>query len=106
MRIFSRCLVVGVLSAGCSMMKTAPNKLVVERRWVCGILLCKKYLGARRIHRFQPILLDKMVIVGNAIDGVVGYDRDTALYEMASRCGRRDEGGAFVADEDSLFWCE
>ena len=101
MRIFLA-LIVSVLGSGCAMMKSAPNKLVVERRWVRDTPV-HEYLGARRIHRFQPILLDKMVIVGNAIDGVVAYDRDTA--HMKWRLDVKDgvEGGAYVADEILYF---
>ena len=32
-------------------------------------------MGSRRIHRFQPILTNDLIIDGNAIDGLVAYDR-------------------------------
>jgi outer membrane protein assembly factor BamB len=88
--------------AGCSMMKTAPNRLVVEKRWVRDTPV-ETFLGGRRIHRFPPILLEKMVIVGNSIDGVVAYDRDTAHVKWRISMKDGVEGGALVA-EDTLFF--
>lgn len=101
MRIFF-VMMLGVFLAGCSMIKSAPNQLVVERRWVRDTP-AQEYLGARRIHRFQPILLDKMVIVGNAIDGVVAYDRGTAFKKWRLDVKDGVEGGAVVSDDILYF---
>ena len=86
----------------CTIPKVAPNRLVVEKRWVRNTP-SQEYLGSRRIHRFAPLLVDKMVIVGNAIDGVVAYDRDSARVKW--RLDIRDgvEGGAFLS-EGLLFF--
>jgi len=47
---------------------------VVERKWARSTLT-QEYLGGRRIHRFTPILTQRLIITANAIDGVVAYDR-------------------------------
>ena len=88
--------------AGCSMMKAAPNRLVIEKRWVRGTPE-HEFLGGRRIHRFPPILLDKTVIVGNSIDGVVAFDRDSAHEKWRINIKDGVEGGAYIA-EDVLYF--
>lgn len=87
---------------GCSSLTTAPNKLVVEKRWVRDTP-AQEYFGGRRIHRFQPLLLDKLVIVGNSIDGIVAYDRDTAHEKWRIHIKDGVEGGAYVS-EDVLYF--
>lgn len=79
------------------MMQTAPNKLVIEKRWVRDTPNMD-YLGSRRIHRFQPLLLDKTVIVGNSINGIVCYDRDTAHENWRIDIKDGVEGGAYLGD--------
>jgi outer membrane protein assembly factor BamB len=79
------------------MMMSAPNKLAIEKRWV-RTTPAQDYLGSRRIHRFQPLLLEKSVIVGNSIDGIVSYDRDTAREKWRLTIKDGVEGGAYVDD--------
>jgi len=91
------------LLAGCSMLlRTAPNQLVVEKRWVRNTVE-GDYLGGRRIHRFPPILLENMVIVGNSIDGVAAYDRNTAHNKWRLHIKDGVEGGGFISDEMLYF---
>lgn len=94
--------ILGASVLGCSSLQTAPNRLVVERRWVRDTPT-QTYLGARRIHRFQPLLLDKIVIVGNAIDGVVAYDRDTAHTKWRLNVKDGVEPGAMISDDIVYF---
>ena len=54
---------------GCSTLKSSPNRFVVEKRWVRGTV-DGDYLLGRRIHRFAPIVTDKMVSAANSIDGL------------------------------------
>ncbi len=86
----------------CSTLKTSPNQFVVEKRWVRGTNE-QEYLGGRRIHRFAPILTEKLVITGNAIDGVVAYDRNTAHTRWRMEIKDGVEGGAQLA-EDVLYF--
>jgi outer membrane protein assembly factor BamB len=88
--------------SACSSLKTAPNQFVVEKRWVRGTNE-QDYLGADRMHRFNPILTDKLVITGNSIDGVVAYDRKTALTKWRMHITDGVEGGAQLA-EDVLYF--
>lgn len=91
-----------VFLTGCTMIKNAPNRFVVERRWVRGTVDAD-FLGGQRIHRFQPILTEKLVIVGNAIDGLVAYDRDTAHTRWRMDIKDGSEGGAQLV-EDILYF--
>jgi len=93
-----------VLFAGCSSMTrgSAPHKLVLEKRWVRDTP-ATDYLGGRRINRFQPILLDKLVIVGNAIDSIMAFDRDTAHLKWRISLQDGVEGGAYV-NEGVLYF--
>src|SRR6218665_1106552 len=82
---------------GCSSLKRSPNKFSVERRWARSTLE-QEYLGGRRIHRFAPILTDKMIFAANAIDGISAYDRRTShqLWRFDVKDGV--EGGAQLSD--------
>lgn len=90
-------IVFGILVSGCSMMQSAPNRLVIEKRWVRETP-AHDYLGGRRIHRFQPLLIDKMVVVGNSIDGLVAYERDSAHLKWRLDIKDGVEGGAFLGE--------
>lgn len=87
---------------GCSSVRTVPNKFVVEKRWVRDTVE-QDYIKGRRIHRFSPVLTEKLVITGNSIDGLVAYDRDTALLRWRLPIQDGAEAGAQLA-EDILFF--
>src|SRR5690242_14307036 len=92
-----------MLVCGCSsMMKSSPNKFVVEKRWVRGTNE-QEYLGGRRIHRFSPILTENLVIAANSIDGLVAYDRKTAALRWRMEIKDGAEAGAVLA-EDALYF--
>lgn len=89
--------------SGCSMLQRSESRTFqVESSWVRSTLT-KEFLGFRRLHRMSPLILDKMVIQGNAIDGLVAYDRDSGkeLWKIPLENGV--EGGAAVAG-DRLFF--
>jgi outer membrane protein assembly factor BamB len=102
MRFIVSLLLVFTFTACSSALKTAPNRLVVEKRWVRDTP-AQDFLGGRRIHRFAPILMEKLVIAGNSIDGVVAYDRDTAHLKWRIDIKDGAEGGAFLADDILYF---
>lgn len=62
-----------ILSA-CTTMKAAPNRFTVEKRWTRSTYE-QEYLAGRRVHRFAPIVTDRMVFTGNSVDGLVAIDR-------------------------------
>ncbi len=91
-----------IFLSGCSMLKTAPNVLVVEKRWVRNTLE-QDYLGGRRIHRFTPIFSEHLVITGNSIDGIVAFDRDSANERWRLSIKDGVEGGGLIADDVLYF---
>lgn len=95
-------LVFGSFLIGCSTTRSAPNQLVIEKRWVRDST-DSVFLGGRRIHRFPPILFEKLVIVGNSIDGIVAYDRDTAQVLWRLKIKDGVEGGAYLAEGTLYF---
>lgn len=95
-------IVAAGLIAGCSTVRTVPNKFVVEKRWVRETVATEFNRG-RRIHRFSPILTDKLVIAGNSIDGIVAYDRQTALVRWRMLIKDGSEAGAQLADDILYF---
>lgn len=100
MRAFG--LLLFALLTGCTSMTAKPNKLVVEKKWARSTLE-EEYLGGRRIHRFTPILTDKLIVAANSIDGVVAYDRERGSVRW--RLDIRDgvEGGGYLT-EDVLYF--
>lgn len=91
-----------IFLSGCSLLQSQPNRFVVEKRWARSTL-AGEYLAGRRLHRFQPLVTEKLVIVGNAIDGVVAYDRATAaeLWRFPIKDGV--EGGAVISEGNLYF---
>lgn len=61
------------------------------------------FLGFRRMNRMAPILLDKMVIQANSIDGLIAYSRHSGseIWRIALRNGV--EGGAQVVGDRIFF---
>ena len=102
MRSLCTALSVFLSLSACSTVKTAPHALVIERKWARSTLR-SVYLGGRRIHRFQPILTDKLIIAANSIDGVVAYDRAVAQERWRLDIKDGVEGSAQIA-EDVLYF--
>ena len=82
---------------GCSGLNRKSNQFVVERKWARSTLQ-SEYLQGRRMHRFPPLLTEKLIIAANSIDGIVAYDRDGVHVRW--KFGIKDgvEGGAHLAD--------
>lgn len=100
MRYLAGLLILAI--CGCSSMQSKPNKLVIERKWARSTLE-KEYLGGRRIHRFAPVLTEKLIIAGNSIDGVVAYDRVHGNLRWRLDIKDGVEGGAYLADDILYF---
>lgn len=88
--------------SACSSLKSAPNKFVIEKRWTRSTIE-KEYLGARRLHRFTPVVTDKTVIAANAVDGLVAYDRATAAKRWRFDIKDGVEASAWLADDVLYF---
>jgi outer membrane protein assembly factor BamB len=86
-----------LLFSGCSVLNSRPHRLSVEKKWVRSTLE-KEYLGGRRIHRFEPILVDNLIIAANSIDGVAAYDRGNGHLRWRLNIKDGVEGGAQYAD--------
>lgn len=82
---------------GCSNLQTSSNKFVIEKRWTRSTLE-GEYLAGRRLHRFQPIVTEKLIIAANSIDGIVAYDRSSVARRWRISIKDGVEGGAQLAD--------
>ena len=103
MRIsFVSAAILAVLTTGCSLLPASRSRFDVEKRWARHTIQ-KEYLEGKRLHRFQPILHDEIVITGNSVDGLVAYRRDDAkeMWRFSIKDGV--EGGAYLA-EDVLYF--
>lgn len=88
---------------GCSSVKkTASRELVLEPRFVRSTVQ-NEFFGYRRINRMSPLLTDKMVIQGNAIDGLVAYDRKTGSEIWRLKIENGVEGGVEIAGSTLYF---
>lgn len=102
MKVFLTVLFSSLFFAGCSLVKVSPHRFVYEKRWVRSTVE-NEYLAGRRIHRFTPILTDKLVIAGNSIDGVVAYERNSVRLVWRLPIKDGVEGGAVLADDTLYF---
>jgi outer membrane protein assembly factor BamB len=90
-------------SIGCQTRTIGPEqRFNIEKRWV-RYTPQKEHHGSYRQHRFEPIVLDQMIIQANAIDGLVAYNRQSAspVWRLTIKDGV--EGGA-VVNNDRLFF--
>lgn len=83
----------------------------IESRWTRQTTRSDN-LGFRRLNRMPPIVLQKMIIQGNAVDGVSAYERESGREIWRIDVENGVEGGARVADgrvffggSDGLFYC-
>ena len=99
--------------ASCTSLQSSrqDRKFVVESHWVRPTT-GQDFIGFRRMNRFSPIVLDKMVIQANAIDGILAYDRRTGSMIWRLDLENGVEGGAQVAGDklyfgasDGFFYC-
>jgi outer membrane protein assembly factor BamB len=94
--------------AGCSTISTlldssrAQREFVVENTWVRSTTR-NEFLGFRRMNRMSPIVLEKMVIQANAIDGIVAYNRNGGRELWRLNLDNGVEGGAQVVGDRLYF---
>ena len=86
---------------GCSH-SPKPRELSLERQGARKIL-ASPHFGSHRLHRMDPIVTDDLVIVGNAIDGIVAYSRErfSEVWRLKLRGGV--EAGAELVDNFLFF---
>lgn len=104
LKLWTMAALMAVTSFGCASFGPAREARVfeIDNTWTRSTLK-KDFLGFRRLNRFSPIVLEKMVIQGNSIDGIIAYDRQrgTQLWRFDTENGV--EGGAQVAGDKVYF---
>jgi outer membrane protein assembly factor BamB len=108
--------VVSLLS-GCASLSDAlgarhePREFVMSTGWVRSTLK-KEFLGYRRMNRMAPIVLEKLIIQANAIDGIMAFDRTSGQQAWRLDLENGVEGGAAVVGDrlyfgssDGQFYC-
>ncbi|MCM2280854.1 MAG: PQQ-binding-like beta-propeller repeat protein [Bdellovibrionaceae bacterium] len=98
--------------SGCASLKSVSDTLVspaasqrslsLDRQWVRSTL-DKEFLLFRRTHRMAPVFFGDLVIQGNAIDGVVAFDRKTGSQAWRLSIENGVEGGAQLVDGRLYF---
>src|SRR3954463_5568824 len=94
-----------IFTTGCASMFGSNNErrhLVLEREWVRGTIENTTF-AARRAHRMTPISYENLLIVGNAVDGIAGYNRESGALVWRLDIENGVEGGAQVADGRLYF---
>jgi outer membrane protein assembly factor BamB len=99
---FAAAILLILSTAACSTLKRSHNRFVVEKRWARSTLE-QEYLAGRRVHRFAPIVTDRVIFAANSIDGISAYERSTAhlIWHFDVKDGV--EGGAQLADDILYF---
>ena len=97
-------LMIFVLPIGCMSFRSSdqPHRLTLENSW-SRMTTKGDFLGFRRMNRMSPLVLEKLVIEANAIDGMIAYDRGSGREEWRIDLVNGVEGGAQVVG-DKLFF--
>ena len=74
----------------------------LEREWARSTLQ-KPYHFFRAPNKMAPLLTEKLVIQGNAVDGMVAFDRDSGNKRWALQFKNGVEGGATLANNKIYF---
>ncbi|NCN40970.1 PQQ-binding-like beta-propeller repeat protein [bacterium] len=84
-----------LFTMGCALKNVGgpPNQFVIEKPFVRDTK-ASEYLAGQRIHRFQPIFLNELVITANSIDGIVAYNKDSGALVWRKLIENGVEGGA------------
>lgn len=103
----------GFLLAGCSSFsgkQIESREYHVRKLWVRNAL-SQANTGFRKINRMSPVLTGDLLVTGNAIEGLVAYDRDTGRERWRVPFINGVEGGAtlirdrlFVGASDGKFY--
>ncbi|MCC7404851.1 MAG: PQQ-binding-like beta-propeller repeat protein [Bdellovibrionales bacterium] len=114
MRGWSLCWTLGILLviSGCASTPHMEKKrFIVKRHWLRSTPQ-GEFLQFRRMNRMRPVVTDKLVVGGNAIDRLVGYDRKSGKTLWARDLRDGVEGGAQLVDgrlyfgsSDGQFYC-
>lgn len=94
-----------LLLGACSLLKeqhAPPKKFVFAKKWVRDTVE-KTHLGYRYDHRMPTIVTETMVIQGNAIDGLVAYDRETGHIRWRKHFENGTPGGAQLVGDRLYF---
>lgn len=101
----STVLLFGIFTSGCSLLPTLKKggrELVLEPTFVRSTQTAESF-SYRRLNRMTPLVTKKTVIQGNAVDGLVNYDRKTGQEIWRIDLENGVEGGAELA-ADTLFF--
>jgi outer membrane protein assembly factor BamB len=101
-------MAVGLLITGCASVSgllgsaREARSVSIESRWTRSTLN-RDFLGYRRLNRMAPLVLDKLVIQSNAVDGIVAYSRESGRQIWRMNVENGAEGGATVAGDRVYF---
>lgn len=99
-------LLIGVLALAllpsCASLQLGRQNFTAKPEWVRATAK-EMYLGPKRQHRFQPLLTKNLIIQGNALDGIVAYDRKSAGEKWRFKVMGGVEGGGTVHDHSLFF---
>ncbi|MES2964989.1 MAG: hypothetical protein V4760_13980, partial [Bdellovibrionota bacterium] len=103
--LLTEVVVCGLLVTGCASVSgllgsaREARSVSIESRWTRSTLN-RDFLGYRRLNRMAPLVLDKLVIQSNAVDGIVAYERTTGRQIWRMNVENGAEGGATVRLSD------
>lgn len=96
---------------GCSMIQPRSRVLKLEKQWIRSTFEVP-YAGYRRAHQMSPVLLDDMVLQGNAIDGIAAFHKTTGkqLWRVNIQNGvasgaQASEDKVYFGGSDGQFYC-
>jgi outer membrane protein assembly factor BamB len=103
----------GLMLGGCSSLQLGPSarRLVLENNWIRSTQ-SREFFGYRRMNRMSPVVVDQIVLQGNAIDGLVAYSRKTGNEIWRAPLRNGVEGGVqvvgtkiYLGASDGHFYC-
>lgn len=83
---------------GCASSSLVSRQLTIEKSWVRNTLV-KDYIGPQTLHRMSPLLYKNFIIQGNGIDGLVAYDKATAIEKWRVLINEGVETSAEIYEE-------
>jgi outer membrane protein assembly factor BamB len=109
-KLSSTCLLL-FLTIGCSLIQPKPRVLTLEKEWIRSTWELP-YFGYRRAHQMNPLIVDDMVIQGNAIDGIAAYEKVSGkkIWRMDIQNGvssgaQAYEDKIYFGGSDGQFYC-
>lgn len=98
---------------GCESLKQGSNRreFQIENSWVRQTTKTE-FLGFKRMNRMTPIVLERMVIQSNSIDGITAFDRKSGSEIWRIDLKNGVEGGAqvvgnriYFGSSNGIFYC-